>query len=672
MSGRALTILAAAVLVALAGLDGWGESQALGQEEPIVIGERQQIEKLHLDPPSVALDLVGRYNSDRTNSGGTTNSSRETDIEETLTLQTHGHVLAPRFLDLSLSGTFGSNQTWFDADNVSDQQIGLIYNWDARGTFFRESDSPLTLYSQRTRELINQQFGPTIESTTTTEGAVLDWHSKSLRNRFEISHTDTTQSGLVGGETFNLSRNLFSWSGSADLTPRQTLSWDYSYTNAQQSGTIDSSFDAHAASLTHALTFGNKDHNSLTSSLSYSTTSGRFETENFRYDELLRIRHSDTFQTRYEYTYEQFRFGDTDQGTHRALAGFTHHLYESLTTNGEAGAQFQQISGGGDTSEYFASLNFDYRKKAPFGVFLGTLGLGYTRTESDPRNSSTQILNQPATLGDIQPIIIPGRGLNPSSVIVTDAAGIVQFVPGIDYTVTTFADRMEIARVVGGAIAPGQSVLLSYVLPPTPGSTADTTLFSIGGRYNIDRGPLKGLGVYVAYTRTDQTIDTNDPAAFVPNSSQDTVIGTDYRFWKNAALIGAEHEWFNANIAPFEASRFFLRVSQRTSPATVWNGELAYHIIDYQEAPAHTSDIFTASISVRQRITQRLSGLAAVTYRYEVDDLTGTSQGFEQFLQINWQYRQTSVYAMVRNSSLSTDTEDRNFQTFEIGLHREF
>ena len=59
-------------------------------------------------------------------------------------------------------------------------------------------------------------------------------------------------------------------------------------------------------------------------------------------------------------------------------------------------------------------------------------------------------------------------------------------------------------------------------------------------------------------------------------------------------------------------------------------------------------------------------------WRDQQDSNDSDVEGFEQWLDLTWDYRQTTVYASIRNSMLDSDDSDSLFQTFLLGIRREF
>jgi len=156
---------------------------------------------------------------------------------------------------------------------------------------------------------------------------------------------------------------------------------------------------------------------------------------------------------------------------------------------------------------------------------------------------------------------------------------------------------------------------------------------------------------------------------FTPNSYTDTVIGAEYRFWK--MTLGAEQEWYDSTLYPFNATRFFARYTDRYSQDTSALLSASYAIVDYPDSNDRLN-LLLLSGTLSHRFTHELYGFASVLYQDEQDDLRGSTRGLEEQVELNWQRRQTTVYVLFRNSDLSTDFQDTSFQILRVVIRREF
>ena len=665
--------LAAAAALAVAMTSAFA-SPADAQLGPTVFTQKQQHDWLTLQPTRAELELKYRGQRDTNDPNGGAGSKTtfsEDRFEETFTLQGTGSIYHPNLVYLDMTGTFGLFQSEVDNTGQTENDAGTLYEWDLNATLLRKEDVVPTLYSRRTRQLVNRTFGPTFDETITQTGVVLDIRNKTVPTRIEAYHMDQDQSALdeQTGD-FHLSQDTVVWHSEYRPDKQQVLTWDYTYNNVNQStGNVDTHFDTHDATLAHSIDFGPKDKNNLSSSVHYFNQSGDFAVKQFRWDELLRLRHTDNFETHYQYTFDDQSFSNVDQTTQRATAGFTHKLYQSLVTNLTLGVEDQQRSDGADSFQYFGDLEFDYQKKVPLGRFTASLALGYSHEDNSARKQVTQIIDDPRTFNDAQPIIIVGPGVQPTSVVVTDPSGLLIFLPGVDYTVTPIPTGVQLDRVVGGRINPGDTVLIDYTLAPQPENTVTTSYFSIGGRYDIDRGPLKGVGVYARYTRQNQDIQSDNPLAFVPNSFTDILVGGDYKFW--LMQVGAEREWHDSTVVPFNATRYFARLTSPMGASTSLTLNTAYDIIDYTDENNHV-ELWTVSAQIQHRFTRNLHGFATILWHDEQNDLRGDTKGLEEQIEIQWRHRQTYIYGIFRNADLNSSFQDNHFQFFEVGVKREF
>jgi hypothetical protein len=648
-------------------------SSARGQadEGPIIINapkQQRQLEKFHMDPWILSLNLTGVYQHNDVKNQGVRAETHQQVFEETIEGSTTAYIVHPNFFTLSIDAEVGAQQNFVQSAGDAEDVYSGLYNWDIHGTLLRNGNAPLTLFSTREQSWTFPTFGPAIRNTTSDTGASLDIRSRELPTQLRISHLTSEQTGFSSDNDLSYTRDGFDWFSSYRPAPNQVLKWNYSYAHVEQKGFTDDTYDKQDARLSHQWDFGRKLDSTLTSSVEYNSQSGRSDLQHFRWDERLRLQHTRDFRTHYDYTFDYYSIQQTETKRNRLGAGFTHQLYRSLTTNGDVAIQHTDTEGSG-TVDVTANLDVDYQKKVPYGTLTASAGVFYGWQRADASNGTTVIIDQPVTFTDPQPIVLTGTNVNPNSIVITDPSGLLIYRPGIDYTVRQFNNRVEISREPGGQIASNQAALIDYQLLPLPASTSDTFTYFGYLRYDIQRGWLSGLGVYGRYTASNQNISSSNSAAFVPNDYTDIIYGADYRIWR--LTFGAEREIHDAEINPFIADRFYARYSQRLELSTSLNLSTAYTTIDYSD-PANRTNLFTASAQVVHQFSDKLNASLTLLYRYEDDDLFGRLDGFEEQFEIRWQHRQLSVYALVRNAQLNTEFEQQSYQFFEIGLRRQF
>ncbi|MGA2231568.1 MAG: hypothetical protein ABSH22_11770, partial [Tepidisphaeraceae bacterium] len=392
-------------------------ARADDQTGPVVVGGHPTAPLFGMDRPtgSVTFDYV--YEHDTTKQQGITSGTTDNRAQETLNALTQAYVFSPGFLDISLGGLIGLQQETFSEPGQTRNSDGILDGWDVSGNFLRDEGSPLTLYTQRTQQIITPDFSPSLDSINTTYGGTLNWQNNYAPTTVQLYHDDETQTQAGGVLNYELSQDVAHWHTDVINLPHQSLVWDFNYQNTtekeQDSPSIH--YEDYDASLTHVLNFGPTGANSLTSAASLSDQVGDLGYDELDLDENLLLQHTPNFQTHYDYTFDSTNLDGVDQTDNKLDIGFVHHLFESLTTTADAGASLFDETGGGDVQQYFGDVNFGYRKEIPEGLLLGNLSLGYQWQKTDEVDEVTHFINQVETFNISQPLALIQTNIDPKS-----------------------------------------------------------------------------------------------------------------------------------------------------------------------------------------------------------------------------------------------------------------
>ena len=642
----------------------------------VIGGMEQQRQKFQIDRPQAFLSLNAAYSDSKSSSsGGTEVRTTETVYQEILGLTTRAWILSPNFIDMNLAGSFGLQQTAIDSnastlEGESGKGDEETYEYDATATFLRLSTAPLTLFARRTQDIVTQPFGSSYESTADTMGGSWQIRHKTLPTSLRYQHLNLQQTTLGGDLDFESTEDIFAWNTSWRPTDKQVLNWSYEYRTSQWNDEFgDSEEDSHDALLDHTLNFGRDARSELESTLQYYTQTGDTNYDRARWAERLRLRHSDQFETRYNYDFSQFTYEGSETTSHRASTGFTHWLYSSLITSGSF-AYVLSDSDGSETSEWIANLTLDYRKKVPLGTFFSTFTATYSSQESEARGDPLIFLDQSYSFEGFQPLLIPQQNIVPSSIVVSQRrpGGEEVFVQGIDYTVTPVPAGVEI-RPVGANITVGQPVLVDYTLAPQGASEITTSSFGITGRYTLEEGWLRGLSPYARYFVQQQDVSTTGINPPLPNDITSYTFGSDYRI--GHFLFRAEHQIVDSTLLPFEATRFRAEWTQDLMIDLRAGANIEHTILEYTDTGSQT-DATSVSATIDYRLTRFLTAMGRVSWIMQTDSVSGDTEGWDSELGLRWRYRQTQIHGSVRQTSLSTEDFDTESLLFQLGFERRF
>jgi hypothetical protein len=648
---------------------------------PIVVGERPPLETFRMYNFRGGIELLTAWRrQDERFSEGERRRSTELELRESIDLATEAFVLHPNFLHLDLFGRFGAQQTkttFSGLDLEIDGRRGWTYDYllehSAIATFMQNSRVPLTLHSRRNQTYLSRQFGETLETVVSEHGARLTFREVTVPTELSFVRLEQDTTSRTGLSDFSIEQDTFRWDSAYSPTPRQYISWNYTFDDIRQTGATGQAFETrrHAAFLGHTIDFGAEEQHNLNSSVSLFHEEGALELTRVRWHEALRLRHTPRFETRYDYTLDYSTRPNVDQMLHRGSAGFRHRLFESLTSVGRVGASRLTLENGSEfTSDvFFGDLELQYTKRIPYGRLAAFTGINYTRQDDSGGEGSVLVVQEPHTFSPGGLIVIERRNIIINSIMITDAAGVFTYRPGLDYTVQVFGDRVEIRRVLGGEIIDGQAVLIDYRVQVDPANVTTTLGWRFGVRYDVQEGWLTGLGVYGRYAEQDQSRRAEADILLPESDVRDIIVGADYTIGYLTLL--AEHQWRDSSITPFRSLRLEGRYAQ---PIDRYSSILLSGA--YQDIDRYRDDVQTQILTLNGRWNQQLSERwrAGIELQFRDErDRPGTHvQAFEQQLDVAWRYRQTSLFGLVRNAFVDSDGRDATFQNFQLGVRRDF
>jgi hypothetical protein len=650
---------------------------ASGQDEgPLIVGEQEKLVPFGLLDFRLALELLGRYQTDKLDpTTGSSVRESETRFRQTLELGADAFAGHPDLLDLDLDFRLRFEQDKIDSD-VEDTTVrtyDTTIDYDVAGTFLRRGKAPVTLYSLRNQTLVDRQFGSTLDSVLFEYGGRVAFLSEVVPTRLQIFRREQDQSGRGTGSDFEVDQNTVAANGQIRPAEGHVLTWNYTYDNVEQSGTgfVANDFDRHLGFATYDYSFGPQRRDHFRASLELDDVSGEFGFNRFRADSTLRLQHTRDLDSRYDYTFDRRDSDGVVQSSHNGKAQVRHKVFDSLITIADVGLSRLDIDDDDDfkSDQVFGSLRMDYTNRVPYGRFDAKTSLRYSHQDDSDRGTPIQITDEPHVFGIDGIIVLNRRNIVASSIVVTDATGIITYVVGADYTVQTFADRTELRRVLGGAIGVNQPLLIDYQIGPEPGGTTKTRGLGVTLRYSINQGPLRGLSFYSNYF--DQNEDRSSDGAFElqENDIRDLRYGVEYDFWHLS--LTAERQDRRSSLSPFEATRLEGRWLQRFGPGSSLMLSALYQDIDRTDEDT-TSKLLTFSGRWNQQLTRQLRLGLTFTYRDERDSPGADTRGFDQVLDLTWSHRQTEIFATFRNALVDSDADDTSSQSFLLGLRREF
>ncbi|MDH3283908.1 MAG: hypothetical protein OEQ13_04145, partial [Acidobacteriota bacterium] len=220
------------------------------------------------------------------------------------------------------------------------------------------------------------------------------------------------------------------------------------------------------ASLSHRWRPGSRREFLLGTTLTGFDRSGTSESKNLLVGQGFNWTPSDTFDldTALEVREQEDVLGEIR--TERASTDLRHLLWGSLTTRAGATYQRTELADEGQERLEEARVDFDYARRLPYGTF--TLSWG-RRLRTDDR-----VIAGLATVGSVEavfdpavPTLLDTPGLVVATILVTNLAETIVYTEGIDYELIPLNGLVELRVLAGGAISPGDGLLIRFAIEPS-------------------------------------------------------------------------------------------------------------------------------------------------------------------------------------------------------------
>lgn len=624
------------------------------------------------------LEMTARVRDEEQKSkvGAGSSSLKEKIFEEGVRLETEGSVYHPNFMEFSLAGLFGLLQEDFESSfgdrTRASSDTGTILEFDFEGDFLKKKPYPGTAYARQYRRLDPRPFLSSLLTTTQNYGFAWQYVDDQTPTSLQFDSTDVKLDPLDPDEALGRQQNTtLRFETSYRFDDHNVLSFTYDRRTVSEQP-FDLAYDSDELKLGHRLDFGANHRHRLDSEVVYFDQRGTFNIERLRWRETMRLTHSETLRSWY-----QFEIVDRTQGslsgippiqeTSYLLSGTVEHkLYESLISQLFAFGQFQDFDNGLEITRLGIQPSLDYRKKNPWGILLANYQFRFQTEDRQGAGQGFEVINERITFNDPDPAVLSNSNVAISSIFITAEDRATLYRAGEDYRVTRVGDRIEIERVPTGRIADGQTVEVDYTWEISGDLTLDTTTHNFQIRQNFDMG----LQPYYRLRKQDQEITPADATGVVPEDITAHIVGSEFR--RGPVRLLAEYEDHDSTINPYEAIRLSGDFTQRVGRDGTARLRTRWVNIDRTGDIARRTEFFTIEGRHRQRVGKYLTLEGAVLYRTEDDSLSGPDEGVDVDLSLEWLIRETELRVTYEYGRFEDDFAENRNQMLYVQFRRRF
>jgi hypothetical protein len=532
------------------------------------------------------------------------------------------------------------------------------------------------VFAQRRRGLVPRPFLPSLETTTTNYGLTWQYVSKKVPTSFQFSHTDSRLSPLyVAGEEDDgrQENTTIRFETGYHFNDHHSLSFQYEYESVDEEP-FDFYYDSDEFLLTHRLQFGSDHQHRLRSELNWLDQRGTVDLERLRWREDLRLKHSDTLESQVLFeALDRLRGGRSpdvplsDERSYYLTGLLRHRLFESQTTQLRLFVRDQTFKPDLDITRWGGNFDIQYRKANPWGVLHADYGFRFERNDYDGETRTNETIDEVNTFQDPEPIVLSNRNVEIGSITIRAVDRVTPYHRGLDYSVQTIGNLVEIRRIPGGRIANGESVLIDY-------------LFTSGGTYRLDtishragaRQDFEALAIspYYRFEWQDQTLSPSEATGALAEDITAHLAGIEYR--TPGLRIFAEYEDRDSTINPYYSTRCGASLTHRFDSGAEANFGARWTDTSHGEPNKRDIELLTLEGRYRHPITQNLSVESAVLYRNGEDSASDDTEGVDVSLGLEWFIRTTEIRMTVERTEFEDGFTWNDSTAVFLHVKREF
>lgn len=624
----------------------------------------------------VSLRTLFEENTSKREVGEVKTESRQTQrtFEEELYFLTHNYIFHPNFLKLDLGGGVVFAQERFESDGQARASEDIFYNATGRLTLLEKKPYPLSLFYDRLTVPVSSGLAERFFLTQSKYGLNFAFLEPLAPAPLTLEAFQQTEKGegssQIRDETVTqvnvqMHKTFPKKSGNASLTyqfERQDSASGNRLTPIEKSR-----ITTHAGDYTATYVFGSRRQVQVQHLFSVFTQGGFPARRDIQKFLTLNWQLTDALTGFANYNLRMNRTEDVSTISHAARVGFSHQLYESVSTDVDVhiddsdstGLQTRIVGVGGGVR---------YQKK----TFFGSLSLHYRALYdiNDRRSTAAeiQVFSERHVLTGLLPEELNNDNVIPSTVRVFNATRSMTFTEGVDYRLTVVGITTRIERLVDSNIQDGEAVLVDYAHATT--GTFKLSIFDQS--YGVRLDFFSYLTLFARFRNTSQTLLAG--ISLQPlNSITSQLYGL--RFYlpiQDAFVVGgdAEYENHEEDISSFRRTSYSWFLQLPLAASTVFFANFSRVVVDNLDSPEDVN-----AIGVRLRLESRPWARARFSAEASFDRDTGGTLEREVRLATvlgEWRFRQLILHLEGQFGQERQGDVERDKIRFNVEIHREF
>lgn len=585
----------------------------------------------------------------------------ETEVDDNrrqieLGASTTSYVFHPKLLRMLIAGSVLSDRQTIDRERISSTQSSAILssstrdevflNLDANLQFLKDKPYPTTISYIRTNPIV--RTGVEGSFTQESERFGVDFQ---LRDVLPVDMSVNAFQDSSFGES--LDRVIDFTSESVTVTARKYFSsgdrLSAEYENSSQVSrngdprrTIQETIrQAQRVAVTSTARLGDSDQLRIDQTASVNRRDDPDVTD-INYVPQVRWVHSDSFQTRYRYSFSQSERPQSDFRNRTEALSASLHYSPSDDVNGFIRSEFDRSTEDNRLSQDSRGLSgrTNFRRNTSNGQLNISLGVGYRENARESQVPSIVVLEEPLTFSGTAPIGLARDFVITETIIVRNETRTQTYIEGLDYRLLQIGSVTQLERLIGGSILQDETVLIDY--EAETGGTFDYTQENT--TFSADYKFAEYHNVFFRYLNNRQKL-TSGFSTLPFNSIEATEVGLREQLPLRVGgikLFGeARYLRQNEDINPFDQRSLLISIQAPLPFRMNFNASASRNIVENRLSDEDLDlVVYTANLTwqARRNLSIRAEG-------YFDEDTGGTVLRSNSRLKVGvqWRYRRVSL-----------------------------
>jgi len=553
----------------------------------------------YFERPKLGADFSFEYESeDERDAHNKDTEDTEYSFKESLKIATLGWLYHPALIKFNFEIEPGWKRVirkTDSADKITRDTFLQSYSLDM--TILEKKPYTLGLFTRMNYSTLKSSQAHTSETETGTYGASLSLKYKLLPTILNYTHSSSIQTGVFRYEEERDHFSLF-----ARHKNKKSHTYFKTYYQLRERISEDNTrleTDNSGSSILNTYKIGGDDSILLNSSFFHRWTERNSVSSNhYSIRESLGWKHRKNLQSTYNTSFSKSQAGDFANDIITAGAGLSHLLYENLTTALNLNASTNNFTGG-STDDYRGGINFNYKRRIPWGMINLNNGHSYGITRNERATNNLQIINEHRVMSTADITLLDRENIDTGSIVVTDITGGTTYSNNGDYNIGVTGTYTWISLTASSNISDPEEVIVSYSYLANPAYDFSTYTQSYGASLFL----WSILNTYYSSSESKQKLLSGIEPSEPQNRKQErmgAVISYKWRFTKTKLL----YEKINSTISPRSRALAEETITLRPAAGLFINPSAAYSLVEFRDTN-EKEETFRIMAALRWRLTRR-------------------------------------------------------------------